>query len=123
VTANGKGDKRALPNPEGAGLSSGVEYVAPNSDLEIKLVEVWSALLNIEKDKIGIHDNFFELGGHSLTLIRLVGLTYKEFEVKLKLRDLFQHSDVASQAELIELNNWSSQDMEDTNTEIETINF
>ncbi|MBV9790468.1 MAG: hypothetical protein JOZ51_19910, partial [Chloroflexi bacterium] len=42
----------------------GVSYVAPNSDLERTVAEVWGQMLGIAE--VGIYDNFFELGGNSL---------------------------------------------------------
>ncbi|MCB1035725.1 MAG: SDR family oxidoreductase, partial [Acidobacteria bacterium] len=39
-------------------------YVAPRTELEEALAEMWQELLGI--DRVGVHDDFFELGGHSL---------------------------------------------------------
>ncbi|MGY0035045.1 non-ribosomal peptide synthetase [Pedobacter sp. NJ-S-72] len=69
LTANGKVDKKALPEPEG-GLLAGKVYVAPRNITEQALAGIWQELLQIQK--IGIHDNFFELGGHSLIAVRLL---------------------------------------------------
>ncbi|WP_202704489.1 condensation domain-containing protein, partial [Flavobacterium sp. UGB4466] len=99
LTANGKIDKKALPNPEGAGLSSGVAYVAPRNELEEKLVKIWEEVL--KRENIGINDDFFALGGHSLKAVRLSNEYQKELGVKLTLREVFVHTSIASQAELI----------------------
>ncbi|MCP4146220.1 MAG: amino acid adenylation domain-containing protein, partial [bacterium] len=63
LTPNGKVDGKALPTPE---IKAGVEYVAPGNDVERKLVETWSTVLGIEKNRLGVEDNFFRIGGHSL---------------------------------------------------------
>jgi acyl transferase domain-containing protein len=42
----------------------GIPYVAPKTELEKQLVEMWASLLRI--DRVGINDNFLELGGDSL---------------------------------------------------------
>ncbi len=47
----------------------GVEYVAPEGELETTLAAAWSAQLGVAP--IGRHDDFFELGGHSLAALRL----------------------------------------------------
>lgn len=60
LTPNGKIDKKALPDSEGLGLSSGVEYVAPRNETEEKLVQIWQEILGKRKNKY--KDNFFELG-------------------------------------------------------------
>jgi len=88
LTSNGKIDRKRLPDPEDLGLSSGIEYIVPSNEIEEKLVEIWQEILG--KEKIGIKDNFFELGGHSLKATRLSSQIYKQFEVKLALKDLFQ---------------------------------
>ncbi|MHA4812677.1 non-ribosomal peptide synthetase, partial [Flavitalea flava] len=62
LTANGKIDKQALPDPE-ADERLQSRYQAPRNELERQLAAIWEELLGV--DRIGIHDNFFELGGHS----------------------------------------------------------
>jgi acyl carrier protein len=99
LTANGKIDKRSLPDPEGMGLSSGVEYVAPRTELEEKLVKIWEEVL--QRENIGVNDDFFGLGGHSLKTVRLSNEYQKEFAVKLGLTELFAHTTVASHAALM----------------------
>ncbi|WP_165760192.1 condensation domain-containing protein, partial [Niastella populi] len=99
LTANGKVDKKLLPSPEGLGLTSGVEYVAPRNEIEIKLVKIWEEVL--ERETIGVNDDFFALGGHSLKAIRLGNEYQKELSVKLSLKELFAHTSVASHAILI----------------------
>ena len=69
LTANGKIDRKALPEPDGK-INTDVEYVAPTNEIEEKLVEVWQKVLAV--DKIGINDNFFELGGDSIKAIQVV---------------------------------------------------
>jgi acyl carrier protein len=70
--------------------------------MEIKLVEIWSKVLNIENDKIGIHENFFELGGHSLKAIRLTSFISKELEFKITLKDIFGNQVLEDQSLLLE---------------------
>ncbi|WP_139158737.1 non-ribosomal peptide synthetase, partial [Pseudoalteromonas amylolytica] len=72
LTANGKIDKKALPQPDGSVLQG--EYVGPCSEAEDSLVRIFSQLLDIDADKISTTANFFELGGHSLLSIRLISL-------------------------------------------------
>ncbi len=60
LTNNGKINKKELENLEGVDRA----FIAPATEIEIKLAAIWQDLLNVEK--ISIHDNFFELGGNSI---------------------------------------------------------
>lgn len=102
ATANGKLDKKALPDPQGLSIGTGIEYVAPQTETEKKLAGMWEEILGL--NKIGIKDNFFELGGHSLKATRLLSRIYKEFDVKLDLKDLFIKTILHEQAMLIDEN-------------------
>ena len=69
LTPNGKIDRKALPAPDGSGLSRKA-YEAPKGELEEALSEIWKELLRIEK--VGRYDNFFDLSGHSLLVMQLM---------------------------------------------------
>jgi amino acid adenylation domain-containing protein len=99
LTANGKVDKKSLPDPEGLGLASGIAYAAPRNETEEQLVKIWEEVL--QKDNIGIHDDFFALGGHSLRVIRLRNLYQKKLSVNFPLKDLFTHTSIVSHAEVV----------------------
>jgi len=80
VTANGKVDRKALPEPTGR-IETGAAYEAPATELESKLESIWRRLLNVER--IGVHDNFFDLGGHSMLAIKLeIELDKEQLEVE-----------------------------------------
>ncbi|KMQ64607.1 hypothetical protein ACM46_10170 [Chryseobacterium angstadtii] len=70
LTHNGKIDREQLPEISSSDLIK-KEYVAPTTDLEKQLVEIWEEILGI--GNIGITDNFFELGGNSMNVIRIIG--------------------------------------------------
>ncbi|MET7370904.1 condensation domain-containing protein, partial [Streptomyces sp. NPDC005566] len=92
LTANGKIDRRALPDPEGSAEDT---YVAPRTPTEERIAAVWSGVLGLER--VGVEDNFFDLGGHSIKAIALVGALRAEgFEAGV--RDVFQHRTVAGLA-------------------------
>jgi NAD(P)-dependent dehydrogenase (short-subunit alcohol dehydrogenase family) len=75
-------------------------YIAPASEVERRVVEVWQNLLGIEP--VGIHDNFFELGGNSLLGVQLVAQLRNIFQVELPLRSLFEDPTVAGAAMIVE---------------------
>ncbi|MFH7023429.1 amino acid adenylation domain-containing protein, partial [Flavobacterium sp. FlaQc-50] len=91
LTSNGKLDKKALPDPDNSQLSS-KEYVAPRTDTERQLVEIWQNLLGVEK--VGVYDNFFELGGHSLLVTRLVSIIRDELSIEVPIQEIFKFSTV-----------------------------
>lgn len=78
-------------------LSSG--YVAPDTDIERRLVAIWSELLGV--DGIGVHDDFFELGGHSLMATRVLSRIGESLGVRLALRDVFDAPTVQQLAQRV----------------------
>ncbi|MFG6107531.1 SDR family NAD(P)-dependent oxidoreductase [Leptothoe sp. EHU-05/26/07-4] len=75
-------------------------YVAPETDLEHKLADIFKTVLGFEP--IGIHDNFFYLGGDSLIGIKLISQINEVFEVDLSLRLLFEAPSISELELLIE---------------------
>jgi len=86
LNANGKLDRAALPEPE---LRSRRPYVAPRSEREVLLAQVWAEVLGVER--VGLEDDFFELGGHSLSATRLVSRLRQLLRCELPVRAVFQH--------------------------------
>jgi len=87
LNPNGKVDRAALPDPEFGG---GTRYTAPVGSIEIRLVEIWSEVLGIEKNKISTDANFFEIGGHSLNATRMIAKIHKTLNIKIPLAELFK---------------------------------
>jgi acyl carrier protein len=69
--SSGKIDARALPDLQPERLLEH-RYVAPRTDLERTLAQVWSQVLEVER--VGIDDDFFDLGGSSLSSLRIIAL-------------------------------------------------
>ncbi|MEO7583969.1 MAG: amino acid adenylation domain-containing protein [Ferruginibacter sp.] len=92
LTANGKIDRNALPDPD-AGELLADQYVSPRNDIEARLSEIWQEILEVEK--VGMNDDFFELGGHSLLAVRLVSAIRKAFEAEMPISDIFDYPTVA----------------------------
>jgi acyl-coenzyme A synthetase/AMP-(fatty) acid ligase/acyl carrier protein len=96
LTPTGKVNRKKLPDPKGLQIFTGITYVAPRNEIQSKLAEIWSNLLGIEKEKIGINDNFFELGGHSLKAIKMIAQIKKQFTVGMNITDAFVHPTIES---------------------------
>jgi len=94
------------------------DFVAPRYDLEEQLAALWADLLDVER--VGIHDNFFALGGHPLLATRLTAQIRSHLGVEVPIDTLFEHPDLASQAEWVlnEFLRLSGQDLESLLTEI-----
>ena len=69
LTANGKLDRKALPEPTHQAFVTRL-FEAPREGVETTLAQIWTELLQVQP--IGRHDHFFELGGHSLLAVQLV---------------------------------------------------
>src|SRR6185437_5264406 len=95
LTANGKVDKAALPKHP---LILHNNYVAPRNIIEFKICIIYSEILNLPSDNIGIKHDFFKLGGNSLLAIKLLYKLQQEFTINLN--DIFKLRIPASIAKL-----------------------
>ena len=86
LTLNGKIDRKALPTP--AFVHDAAKYSAPQTPTELRLAEIWSALLHLPR--IGVGDNFFSLGGHSLLAAQVVSRVRVAMNIDLPLRSVFE---------------------------------
>lgn len=92
LTANGKLDKKMLPDPDTLDLNK-AEYIAPGNEVEVKLANIWEEILEV--DKISVHDDFFELGGHSLLAVRLISAIRKAFIIEMPISDIFDYPTIS----------------------------
>ncbi len=99
LTANGKLDRKGLPEPDVRSLSTGAEYVAPVDEVETALVEILEEVLGVQG--IGTHHDFFEVGGHSLSAVQVATRIRRRFDVELPLRDFFEEPTVRSLARIV----------------------
>ncbi|MEO1378645.1 MAG: condensation domain-containing protein, partial [Cyanobacteria bacterium J06635_10] len=95
-------DRKALPVPET--LERENEYVAPRTQSEKIVANIFAQVLNVEN--IGIHDNFFELGGHSLLATQLISRVREAFSIEIPLKALFESPTVAQLEQI--LSQWSN---------------
>lgn len=92
LTSNGKIDRKALPAPA---VNRTECFVAPQTERQTLIVNLFAEILSVPAEAIGIHDDFFELGGHSLLAMRLVTSLRQTFEREVPLRVLFAAPTVA----------------------------
>ncbi|MET7528671.1 non-ribosomal peptide synthetase [Streptomyces goshikiensis] len=96
LSGHGKVDRSKLPRPTEPAATA---PLPPRNELERLVAQMWQEVFHTET--VGTDQNFFDLGGHSLLVVelhhRLRAATGREIE----LLDLFQHTTVRAQAELL----------------------
>lgn len=99
MTPNAKVDRKALPQPGGAGAR---EIEPPQGETEEKLAAIWCDLLRI--GQVSRDDSFFELGGHSLLVARLLVRIEQQWGRRIGMAEFFQAPALEKLAERIEGN-------------------
>ncbi|MCA2218366.1 non-ribosomal peptide synthetase [Jidongwangia harbinensis] len=97
LTANGKLDRKGLPDPQTGAGALGPAYVAPRNRVEAVLAEVWQELLGVER--VGMDDNFFALGGDSISTIQVIARLRRRGLV-LTPKQMFQYQTIGLLAAL-----------------------
>jgi amino acid adenylation domain-containing protein len=100
LNQNGKIDRKSLSRAKGVILQTTETIVAPQTDIERYLAEVWQEFLQI--DQVGIEDNFFDLGGHSLMIVQIQARLVERFGDRLKVVDFFTYPTIAALAQYLE---------------------
>ncbi|MBD2108183.1 amino acid adenylation domain-containing protein [Nodosilinea sp. FACHB-13] len=80
LNANGKIDKKKLPEPNLNRQAFENDVVSPRNETELRLTQIWEQELQL--GPIGITDSFFELGGNSLLAASML----------IKVEDVFGRS-------------------------------
>ncbi|MEW9551702.1 amino acid adenylation domain-containing protein [Nonomuraea sp. NPDC050783] len=86
--ADGRVERLPAPPTVGtAGTGPRPAYVAPRTDAEALVAEVWGDLLGVAR--VGVDDDFFQLGGHSLLAVRAAARLRATVEVDVPIRTFF----------------------------------
>src|SRR5262249_41372767 len=92
LLANGKVNRRALPEPE---VAERRQVIAARTVLERVLWDIWRAVL--KRDDVSVTDNFFELGGDSILSLQVLSRA-REAGWKLTPKQVFEHPTVEALA-------------------------
>jgi amino acid adenylation domain-containing protein/non-ribosomal peptide synthase protein (TIGR01720 family) len=98
LSANGKLDRKALPEPQ---LQQRA-FEAPLEGVESELAELWQDLLGVAH--VGRQDNFFELGGDSILSLQIVSRAKKR-GIGLSPRQMFERQTIAELAQVAQVLN------------------
>lgn len=102
LTPNGKIDKKALPDPMLEANENRTGFMAPRTDIEKLVADIWMECLRLEK--ISVLDNFFELGGHSLIAVQVMTRLEKKTGKRLPLSMLFEYPTIEKLASTLHMN-------------------
>jgi amino acid adenylation domain-containing protein len=102
MTAHGKLDKAALPEPSPLRAAPGAQ--PPRNDTERRVAALWAHLL--ATPVTDVNSDFFDMGGHSLLAARLISEVQRAFGVALSLTAFVDNArTVAELAELVDAEN------------------
>jgi amino acid adenylation domain-containing protein len=100
LTANGKLDIRALPDPGTDERLHTAEYVPPSTPAEHAITAAYRDILRT--DQVSTQDNFFTIGGNSLLAVRLSARIREAFDLDYPVKLIFENPTVAQTAVAIE---------------------
>ncbi|MCO5948043.1 non-ribosomal peptide synthetase [Mucilaginibacter flavidus] len=110
VTPNGKIDRNALPNPITQNIELKKTYVAPGTETEKQLTEMWQDTMGIKQ--ISIDSDFFALGGRSLLAVQIMARVAKITGKRLPISTLLNNPTIARLASYLNsdevTNGWNS---------------
>ncbi len=101
LTANGKVDIKALPQPDAESLSAAA-FASPTTEWQRQLAPLWAETLKLDPEKINVNSDFFELGGHSLLATRLCNAVAALVDSEVPVAALFENPSLAALALYIE---------------------
>ncbi|USI89216.1 amino acid adenylation domain-containing protein [Rhodococcus pyridinivorans] len=105
LNANGKLDRKALPEAEVASAP----YRAPRSRTETVVASIYAEVLGT-RDRVGLDDDFFGIGGNSLSAVKVAARLRDVLDAHVELPWLFLHSGVEELAARIDAHGDSARD-------------
>ncbi|GAA1697024.1 hypothetical protein GCM10009733_110320 [Nonomuraea maheshkhaliensis] len=97
LNANGKVDRKALPDPREPRGPAADAFISPRTPIESALAVIWEDLLGVEP--IGVCDNFADLGGDSILATRMAFRISADLDLDVAVADIQHGRDLAELAE------------------------
>lgn len=98
LSAHGKVDRQALPEPDTAGAAAPRAFTPPQGPTEERLAEIWAQVLRLPQ--VGRDDNFFEIGGDSIISLQVVSRA-QAAGIQLTYRQIFETQTIAALAQRV----------------------
>jgi amino acid adenylation domain-containing protein len=92
-TANGKIDRKSLPQPAFGGQTKVRQFTPATTPQQEKLAAIWADILKL--DRVSITDSIFELGADSLLIFRISARAGQE-GLPIQPAQIFQHRTIAN---------------------------
>ena len=92
LSLNGKLDTQAFPAPDFN--SDAADYVAPSTEEEKIICQIWQEVLSLER--VSIQDNFFRIGGNSILAIQAAHRMSRALGYPVKVSDVFSRKNIAA---------------------------
>jgi hypothetical protein len=89
LTAQGKVDRRALPEPRESAVEA---YLQRRKATEEVVCGIWAEVLKLER--LGVEENFFEIGGDPLLATEVMARVLEVFGVAVDSGAIFDHPTV-----------------------------
>jgi amino acid adenylation domain-containing protein len=102
LTLNGKIDRKQLPDPIEQISNEKENFISPKDNIDKKLLNICSEILNIEKSEISLGSGFFELGGDSIGVLKAITHLNKVFDVNISIREFYKESSLTDLKSVIE---------------------
>jgi amino acid adenylation domain-containing protein len=97
LSANGKVDRQRLPPPSHSQRTA--PFIAPRTDLEMRLCHILASTLKIER--VGLGDGFLQLGGHSLLALQALTAIRRELGIEISLTAFVAAQNVSELADVV----------------------
>lgn len=89
LTPNGKIDRKSLPEIDSREPAANSDEL-PKTEIEKVMAEIWSSVLEIPLQSIGIYSSFFSLGGDSLLSLQVIYQARKR-DIPINAKDIFEN--------------------------------
>ncbi|MEO8304085.1 MAG: non-ribosomal peptide synthetase [Betaproteobacteria bacterium] len=100
LTTDLKVDRNGLPKPGRLRPSLANNRVAPSTETERRLADIWSVVLGI--DDVGVTDSFFDLGGDSLRAAEIARRFSERYGGAVDIAGLFEYATIRALAGAVE---------------------
>ena len=109
---NGKVNLRALPEINAHLIEE--KHNDARNEVDRKLCQIWSEILNVPVEKISIDDDFFRLGGNSISCIQLISNIRQRLYYSCAVEEIFATETLKNLSDCLESKEKLEEDEEST---------